>query len=317
MVSIRMLLANGTVITASETENKDVFWAIRGAGHNFGIGLEATFQVYPQQNDGKHYVIDFEFGLEKVEVVFEALNAISSPMPKELAIFVIGRKLGANGGPTLNINLVYSGPSEDAVPYVSIFRVLSPVYTDEKVATWDALPWATYNGLNNILCTPQGWARNPIKNFYAANVKQYDIPTMRTFFDGWKEMNERYDGQAMFSVMFESFPQQKVRAISNDATAYPWRQGADHFLMMEAGYKDSANEELFDTWLSEQQDAWIKSSGYGRLQQYVNYGHGSKDPPEALYGYEPWRLEKLRALKKELDPEGWFNGYQPFVTELA
>ena len=69
MVSIRMLLANGTVITASETENKDVFWAIRGAGHNFGIGLEATFQVYPQQNDGK-----------------------------ELAIFVIGRKLGANGG---------------------------------------------------------------------------------------------------------------------------------------------------------------------------------------------------------------------------
>ena len=87
--------------------------------------------------------------------------------------------------------------------------------------------------------------------------------------------------------------------------------------MMEAGYKDSANEELFDTWLSEQQDAWIKSSGYGRLQQYVNYGHGSKDPPEALYGYEPWRLEKLRALKKELDPEGWFNGYQPFVTELA
>ena len=132
--------------------------------------------------------------------------------------------------PTLNINLVYSGPSEDAVPYVSIFRALSPVYTDEKVATWDALPWATYNGLNNILCTPQGWARNPIKNFYAANVKQYDIPTMRTFFDGWKEMNERYDGQAMFSVMFESFPQQKVRAISNDATAYPWRQGADHFL---------------------------------------------------------------------------------------
>lgn len=82
--------------------------------------------------------------------------------------------------------------------------------------------------------------------------------------------------------------------------------------MMEAGYKDPADEDYFDNWLSKQQDALIKSSGYGRLQQYVNYGHGSKDPPEALYGYEQWRLEKLRSLKQELDPERWFNGYQPF-----
>lgn len=82
--------------------------------------------------------------------------------------------------------------------------------------------------------------------------------------------------------------------------------------MMEVGYKEPANEQLFDNWLSGQQDALVKTSGYQRLQQYVNYGHGSKDPPEALYGYEPWRLEKLRSLKMELDPEGWFNGYQPF-----
>jgi hypothetical protein len=85
--------------------------------------------------------------------------------------------------------------------------------------------------------------------------------------------------------------------------------------MIEAAYKNPVDEDLIDAWLSEQQDSFIKTSGYGRLQQYVNYGHGSKDPPEALYGYEPWRLEKLRRLKKEYDPEGWFNGYQPFVDE--
>ena len=82
--------------------------------------------------------------------------------------------------------------------------------------------------------------------------------------------------------------------------------------MMDGGYKAPADEDYFDNWLSKNQDAWIETSGYGRLQQYVNYGHGSKDPPEALYGYETWRLEKLRSLKHELDPEGWFNGYQPF-----
>jgi len=85
--------------------------------------------------------------------------------------------------------------------------------------------------------------------------------------------------------------------------------------MIEAAYKSPVDEDLIDEWLSTQQDKFIETSGYGRLQQYVNYGHGSKDLPEALYGYEPWRLEKLRKLKKELDPEGWFNGYQPLLEE--
>lgn len=98
MVSIRLLLANGTVITASKTENKDIFWAVRGAGHNFGIALEATFQVYPQENNGEHYVVDFEFDLSAVEGIFENMNKISDTMPRELAIFIIGRKRGANGG---------------------------------------------------------------------------------------------------------------------------------------------------------------------------------------------------------------------------
>ncbi|KAI8625477.1 Glucooligosaccharide oxidase [Xylariaceae sp. FL1651] len=315
MIAARLLLANGTVIVASDSSNPDLFWALRGAGHNFGIVLEATYQVYPQLNDGKHFIADFEFGLEKVEEVFETINAIADPMPQEVAIFVIGRRRGANGKPTLNVNIVYSGPEEDSAPFVKRFDAISPVWKDAKVATWDALPWATYNGLNNVLCTPQGWARFPIKNFYGANVKQYDIPTMRSYFDGWRDMNAKYDGDAMFSVMFESFPQQRVREIPDDQTAYPWRHGSQHFLMIEAAYKTPENENAFDEWLSSQQDRFVETSGYGRLQQYVNYGHGSKDPPEALYGYEPWRLEKLRRLKQEFDPEGCFNGYQPFVEE--
>lgn len=97
MVSARLLLANGTVLDVSDSTNPDLFWAIRGAGHNFGIVLEATYQVYPQLNNGRHFIVDFEFGLDKVEDIFEALNAISDPMPKEVAVFVIGRRVGQNG----------------------------------------------------------------------------------------------------------------------------------------------------------------------------------------------------------------------------
>lgn len=97
MISVRLLLANGTVVEASEDSNQELFWALRGAGHNFGIVLEATYQVYPQRNDGKHFVVDFEFELDKVEAIFEAVNFITSFMPAEVAIFVIGRRRGAKG----------------------------------------------------------------------------------------------------------------------------------------------------------------------------------------------------------------------------
>ena len=98
MLSARLVLANGSIVEASHNKNQDLFWALRGAGHNFGIVLEATYQVYPQMNEGNHFVVDFEFELDKVEGIFQTINAISDPMPKEVAVFVIGRRRGVNGG---------------------------------------------------------------------------------------------------------------------------------------------------------------------------------------------------------------------------
>lgn len=102
--------------------------------------------------------------------------------------------------------------------------------------------------MNNILCTPGGWARFPLKNFYAANVKNDHIPTMRKFFDDWKEMNEQWDGQAMFSVMFESFAQHGVRERDDDATAFPWRHGADHFLYVTHYFHSKTTNKRGTLW---------------------------------------------------------------------
>lgn len=47
-------------------------------------------------------------------------------------------------------------------------------------------------------------------------------------------------------------------------------------------------------------------------QAYVNYAHGDESQ-ESMYGYEPWRLERLRRLKQEYDPQGRFNFYAPIL----
>ena len=38
---------------------------------------------------------------------------------------------------------------------------------------------------------------------------------------------------------------------------------------------------------------------------------------ETIYGYEPWRLEKLRSLKKKYDPNGQFDYFNPITSEVT
>lgn len=55
----------------------------------------------------------------------------------------------------------------------------------------------------------------------------------------------------------------------------------------------------------------VQSGTNGRpLSAYVNYAHGD-EPLEAVYGYEPWRLARLRKLKKRYDPDFKFRFYNP------
>ncbi|KAL4976005.1 hypothetical protein BDW66DRAFT_151352 [Aspergillus desertorum] len=46
LVSARVALHDGTVVTASATENEDLFWGLRGAGYNLGIVLEFEIKAY-------------------------------------------------------------------------------------------------------------------------------------------------------------------------------------------------------------------------------------------------------------------------------
>lgn len=110
-------------------------------------------------------------------------------------------------------------------------------------------------------------------------------------------------------MFLEGYAVNRVREIESDDSAYPDRKG---MLLLSPLFNYAANESL-DTgaWKigTEIRDVLLEASGEP-LRAYVNYARGDESV-EDVYGVEPWRLEKLRRLKKEFDPQGRFNFYAP------
>jgi FAD/FMN-containing dehydrogenase len=50
LLSVDMVLADGSFVTASESEHPDLFWAVRGGGGNFGVATSFEFRGRPVRN---------------------------------------------------------------------------------------------------------------------------------------------------------------------------------------------------------------------------------------------------------------------------
>jgi hypothetical protein len=77
--------------------------------------------------------------------------------------------------------------------------------------------------------------------------------------------------------------------------------------------------EVANTWGKEVVDLW--NAGAGQLEDprlYVNYAIGhSYETVESVYGYEPWRLDRLRGLKAKYDPNNRFRFFVPIIPEAT
>jgi len=74
LVAARVVLANGTAVTVSSTSYPDLFWGLRGAGHNFGIVTEFTYKIYDVPKDDSWAFETLIYTGDKVEEVYEQIN---------------------------------------------------------------------------------------------------------------------------------------------------------------------------------------------------------------------------------------------------
>jgi hypothetical protein len=77
VVEAEVVLANSSVVTASDTQNQDLFWAIKGAGASFGIVTQFKVRTHEIPTAAVQYTYTFSQGdvLDKVKL-FQAWQSL-------------------------------------------------------------------------------------------------------------------------------------------------------------------------------------------------------------------------------------------------
>ena len=83
VTSARLLLPSGKLVTVLENSYPSLFWAIRGAGHNFGLAMEWEYRVYDNDAPLWSYEI-FIYSGDKLESLYEEANRLLRDQPAEL-----------------------------------------------------------------------------------------------------------------------------------------------------------------------------------------------------------------------------------------
>src|SRR5439155_3316467 len=84
LLSAEVVTADGRTVTASDQENADLFWALRGGGGNFGVATSLEYRLHPV-NDIYGAALFFELGDAKALLQFYRDFIVDAP--EELGAF--------------------------------------------------------------------------------------------------------------------------------------------------------------------------------------------------------------------------------------
>lgn len=90
LVSVDMVTVDGNRVRASEEENADLFWAVRGGGGNFGVVTQFEFKLHPVGPEILAGLIVFPF--DQANRVLTQYREFVESAPEELNVWVVLRK---------------------------------------------------------------------------------------------------------------------------------------------------------------------------------------------------------------------------------
>ena len=291
LLAADMVLADGSFVTASAEENKDLFWAIRGGGGNFGVVTEFRFRLHPV-----HTIIGGPtlWHREQTTEVMQWFRDYMEQAPEDLyGFFAI---LTVPPGPPFPEELhlkkmcgvvwCYTGPEAEAEEVFQPIREFGP----PAMYGIQPMPYPALQGAFDALYPPglQWYWKGDFVNelsdeAIALHVKHgYEMPSFHSTMHLYP-----IDG--------------KAHQVGPDDT--PWAYRKAKWSKVIAGVDpDPANTEAISAWAKEYWEALHPHSAGGA---YVNFMmEEGEDRVKATYGSNYGRLA---AIKQKYDPTNLFR----------
>lgn len=157
VLEVEIVLADGCIVIASDKENADLFWAVRGAGSSFGVATTFVYRAYEQ---GPVWGGMLVFPKTQLEQVVKFSNTVFDPSldGKATVLMAFGAPPPAFQ-PVVMAALFYNGPEEEAKSFFEPLLSLGPL-ADMTAA----IPYSGANAMLNDGMGPGARRRyvNPI-----------------------------------------------------------------------------------------------------------------------------------------------------------
>ena len=291
LISAQVVTADGQIVTASENEHPDLFWALRGGGGNFGVVTEFTFRLHPVSDI---YGGPMFFELSDGPALFAYFNEFIKTAPREFGgfpAFQIAPPLpfvpeDRVGEPFIALVSCFTGSPEEGEKILQGFRdVATPVA--EHVGT---MPYAALNSAFDAL-VPKGlqhyWKAAFVGDLTAEAIAAYmehgpKVPTVNATVHLYPINGAAHD-------------------VAADATAFGHRD-ATYALVIAGMWPDPADNDANTQWVKDFYAAVAPLSQGGG---YINFASGDDQSKVAAnYGANYARLQEV---KRRYDPSNLFH----------
>jgi FAD/FMN-containing dehydrogenase len=294
LVSVDVVTADGQLRRASATENEDLFWAVRGAGSNFGVVTSFEFKAHPV--GPMVFVGAIFYPFEEAASILPAWRDFMARAPEELSSLAICWSVPPHppfppeihGTPVTVVAAVYCGTVEEGERVVQPLRELAEPVVDAS-GPW---PWlGLQSGFDAIF--PKGELRY------------------------WKsravtELSDEVIGEIISLAGRRPSPLSDIvvwhqggamSRVAEEETAYGGRD-TQFLVTAEASWTDPAQNDEAIAWARE---VWDAMEPYTTGAVYLNFpGLGEEKDDLARAGYGA-NYERLTALKATYDPDNLFR----------
>ena len=280
LISADMVSAEGDHVSASETQNEDLFWAIRGGGGNFGIVTAFEFQLHDLD------VVQGGVMLYPRPMAWDLLRQyrdITQNAPDELTAYAA--LLVGHGHPMAAIALCHSGEAEARAKACKEFQLETPPAADMTGAK-------KYTEIQTMLdfTAPAG------RHYYfkCPFIRDLTDEAIRTIVD-YAESLPTEHSQIILEHMHGA-----ASRIPASETAFGLRR-VHYSVNIVPAWEDPVDAQRCIEWA---RGLALLLEPFGASDSYVNYlGEDGASAVKASYGPN---YDKLAQLKKKYDPDNFF-----------